>query len=477
MRFAAPPLLALLAALPVAGAQAGAELRIGIGGNVVVGAWNPLRVVARDVPLGSLLEVTFDQGSLRAGAVPFRLRLPVSGGPGLSVVEHIVYVAPFASVTWALVGDGAVVASGSIPGRDQDSRRLDVVLSRHSGTYSAAFGGDARVVDVSAAELPLAPAAYDGVRSVIVDGSVAAPRLEALAAAAAAGAAVVVVGEMPASHADLLLLASRPQRPLGAGAVLALDGSPADVAVAVQRFAAARPERRELVAAAAARPLVTPPAPLRQQLVVAAAVVFSVLAITVTRLFGAPGLASALLLAGIVSGAAWLYARPTQPQVVGTRTVAVVGGELALATRLEERYSLPATTVTAGGLARPLDARPYLVDGEGLHLDLPGWRSVVLVMAPELVDAPLGLQDGRLVNRGAATLSDVLIVGLGPQGDLAPGAGAVPGPGEDGPPHEAYAALLPLLPVGSVVAVSGCDVGCTVWLAPALLDEGALEEL
>ncbi len=476
-RLAALPLLALFAALSLAGAQPAVDVELGLGGNVVVGAWNPLRVVARDVPLGSRVEMTFDQGTLRTGEVPFRLQLPVSGGPGLSVVEHTVYVAPFSSVTWALLGGDGVVASGSLLGRDQDARPLDVVLSRRSGSYTAAFGSNARVVDVAAAQLPLVPAAYDGVRSVIVDGTGAAPRLEALAAAAAAGAVVVVVGEMPASHAEVRLLASRPRTPVGAGAVLAVEGSPADVGLAVERFTAGRPSRPELVAAAAARPLVTPPAPLRQQLVVVAAVVFSAFAVTATRLFGAPGLASALLVAGLVSGAAWLYARPTEPQVVGARTLALVGGELALATRLEERFTLPATTIAFPGLARPLDARPYLVDDAGLRLDLPGWRSVVLVMAPELVDAPLAYEGGRLVNSGAATLSHVLVVGLGPQADLAPGAGAALSAGEDGPPHEAYASLLPLLPSGSVVALSGCEVACTVWLAPGLVDLEGVEVL
>src|SRR5690606_11312715 len=303
-RLAALPLAVALAALAFAQAQPLVELELGLGGNVVVGAWNPLRVVARDVPLGRRVEVTFDQRPRRSGEVPFRLQLPVSGGPGLSVVERTVYVAPFASVPWALVGDGAVVASGSIPGRGQDSRPLDVVLSRRSGSYAAAFGESARVVDVSAAQLPLAPEAYDGVRSVVVDGTAAAPRLEAVAAAAAGGAVVVVHGEMPASHAELRLLAAGPVLPLGAGAVLAVSGSPGDVARAVESFAASRPARSELIAAAAARPLVTPPAPLRQQVVVAAAVAFSVLAVTATRLFGAPGLASALLLAVLVSGAA-----------------------------------------------------------------------------------------------------------------------------------------------------------------------------
>jgi len=476
-RLAALPLAVALAALAFAQAQPLVELELGLGGNVVVGAWNPLRVVARDVPLGSRVEVTFDQGTLRSGEVPFRLQLPVSGGPGLSVVERTVYVAPFASVTWALVGDGSVVASGSIPGRGQDSRPLDVVLSRRSGSYAAAFGESARVVDVSAAQLPLAPEAYDGVRSVVVDGTAAAPRLEAVAAAAAGGAVVVVHGEMPASHAELRLLAAGPVMPLGAGAVLAVSGSPGDVARAVEFFAASRPARSELIAAAAARPLVTPPAPLRQQVVVAAAVAFSVLAVTATRLFGAPGLASALLLALLVSGAAWLYARPTEPEVVGSRTLALVGGELAHATLLEERYTLPATTVRVAGPARPLDARSYVVDEGGLRVDLPGWRSVVLVAAPRVVDAQLGFEDGSIVNRGATPLTDVLVVGLGPQGDLAPGARARPTSGEDGPPHEAYASLLPLLPAGTVVALSGCEVGCTVWLAPSLVAGGDWEEM
>src|SRR5690606_29178269 len=163
-------------------------------------------------------------------------------------------------------------------------------------------------------------------------------------------------------------------------------------------------------------------------------------------------------------------------QIVGTRTVAVVGGELALASRLEEHYTLPATTVAVRGPARPLDTRAYRVDESGLQVDLTGWRSVVIVGAPELVDAPFVLEADGLRNRSRLPLHDVLVVGLGPQADIAPGALARPAPGEDGPAHEAYAALLPFLPAGSVVALSGCETGCTVWLAPGLLG-ASVEEL
>lgn len=458
---------ACLTVMATAAAQPTVQMELGLGGNVVVGAWNPLRVVARDVPLGSRLEVTFDHGSLRDGPVPFVLSLPVAGGPGLSVVERTVYVAPFSSVSWAVVGQGAVVASGGIAGRDQDDTPLDVVLSRRGGTFAAAFPESARVVDITASQLPLDVAAYDGVRSVVVDGTTVPPRLAALAAAAAAGAVVVLNGPLPESHSELELLLGRHGGRLGAGRVVASTGSAADVARLIA------PEetvpRAEVVQASAATPLVTPPAQLKQHLVIVVAIVFSVLAVVLTRIFGGPGLVSTALVAGLLSLAAWQAARPPAPQVVGTRTVAIVGGELALATLLEEHYTLPATQLDLSVQARPLDVRPYRVDEAGLHLSLDGWRSVVLAGAPRVLDAPLVLKGTHLVNRGSVTLTQVLVVGLGPQGDLRPGATLQPRGQEDGPPPQAYARLLDLLAPGTVVALSGCDAGCTVWLAPGVL--------
>ncbi len=464
-----------LALIGSAAAQSRVQMELGVGGNVVVGAWNPLRVVARDLPLGSRLEVTFDHGSLREGRVPFVLSLPVSGGPGLSVVERTVYVAPFHSVSWAVIGSGAVVASGSIPGRDQDDTPLDVVLSRQAGRFSTAFPDEARVVDVGAAQLPLDVAAYDGVRSVIVDGSTVAPRLAALASAAAAGSIVVLNGPLPPSHEELELLLDPRGGRLGAGSIVASEGSAADVAQLVTGWADV--SRDALVEAAAAGPLVTPPTQLRQQLVILAAVVFSVLAVLLTRAFGGPGLVSTALLAGLFSVAAWQAARPPAPQIVGTRTIAVIGGELALATTLEEHYTLPAAQLDLKVAARPLGVRPYSVDEDGMHLSLAGWRSVVLIGAPTVLDAPLVLEGGKVVNRSQDTLSEVLIVGMGPQGDLAPGAVLEPRSMEDGPPNEAYARLLDMLSPGVLVALSGCDSGCTVWLAPGFLSALGREDL
>src|SRR5690606_36919383 len=112
----------------------------------------------------------------------------------------------FRTLTWSLTTADRVLGSGSLGAREQDQRPLDLLLSADPGRYRAEFGETARLVDVAAADLPQRVSAFDGVRSLVIDGSVAAPRLEAVAAAASGGAVVVLHGTLPSSHQDLLLL-------------------------------------------------------------------------------------------------------------------------------------------------------------------------------------------------------------------------------------------------------------------------------
>src|SRR5690606_15064074 len=104
--------LALLVAACFAGpayAQ-GDRLELGIAGQVVVDAWNPLRLVASDVPPGSVLTMTIDQGSLRSGPIPAVLTLPVSGGGGVSVVEERIFVPAFQSIAWSLASEARIIS-------------------------------------------------------------------------------------------------------------------------------------------------------------------------------------------------------------------------------------------------------------------------------------------------------------------------------------------------------------------------------
>src|SRR5690606_113163 len=124
----------------------------------------------------------------------------------------------------------------------------------YRGAYLEAFGPDVRLAEVSAADLPAEAAAYDGVRSLLIDGSVAAPRLEAVAAAVAGGAVVALRGPLPTSHAELeLLLGGSGAARLGAGALFMDDSDPATL---VNRLAALEvPPRETLLAALLDEPL------------------------------------------------------------------------------------------------------------------------------------------------------------------------------------------------------------------------------
>lgn len=461
-----------------ASAQGGSQttVEIGVGGNIVVDAWNPVRLVTRDVPAGTRLVLTLDQGSLRRGPIPLEVVLAVPGGAGISVVDSLVYVSAFSSVSWALRGPESVLASGSLAGRDQDTRPLDLVLSREPGRYLSAFGSGTRVIDVAAAALPIEVSAYDGVRTMIIDGTTTAPRLEAVAAAAAGGAIVVLHGDLPPSHRELLLLLADPgsagsvtRTALGAGVVLASSGAPSDAVAAALSFPVL--DRAALVAVLAAQPLVERPGGPSQALVLIAAGLFSLLTLAMVRWFAAPGIVGAAVVAMLLSVVAWRAFRPEQAQLTGTARLAVVGGDLATLTELREVLTLPATVIDAPRTARPLLPQPYGLDAEGTHYSVARWRAVTLVMAP-VVTAPALLQrDAQLVNGGAGVLSEVIVVGLGPQPDIAPGAAVAVTATEDGPLSAVYSGMIPHLSPGTVVALSDCDSGCTVWVAPALFEE------
>lgn len=448
---------------PQASAQAidAVRLELGIAGNPVVDAWNPIRLTVRDVP-AAVLTIRIDQGTLRRGEVPLVVERSVGGGAGASVFEDDLYLPTFRTLTWSLATNDQVLASGSLSAREQDERALDLLLSADPGRYRAGFGDAARLVDVAASDLPERVAAYDGVRSLVIDGSVAAPRLESVAAAAAGGAVVVLAGTLPPSHAELGWLTDGPTTRLGAGVVMRVDADVATVAGAVA--AAYRPERDTLVAAVVAEPLVDLPTPLSQQAVLAAALVFALVVVSLVRWMGAPGLVAAVAVATLLSLAGWRVLRPAAPQITGGERLAIAGGPLALVTETREVLTLPAATIDVPTPARPLTLRAYRIDDAGAHFAVERWRSVVLALPPVLEDAPLRFVDGTLANHGTSPLLDVHVVGLGPQGDLAPGARRRATMTEDAVLPPLHAQLIPLLPNGTVLARSDCDRVCTTWI-------------
>lgn len=478
---------ALLLVLKLAGVAAqeppGTEradfrLSLGVANAVVAEAWNPLRLELRDAPPATLT-LFIDQGTLATGEIPLELSYGVRGGAGVSVFEELLYVPNFRRLTWRLSTGEAVLASGSLPAREADRRPLDLLLTSAPGAYlgapANALGSDARLVDVSAADLPSEPAAYDGVRSLLIDGSTAAPRLEAVAAAAAGGAQVVLLCPLPRSYDELTLLHGQKSARLGAGTIHYSEEEPTGTLMAVRRSQPAA--SRALLAALLDEPLVEPAPPLKQSRLFLLVAAYSLAALLLMNLAGAPGLLAAAALALSVSLAAWGALRPASSEVAGGVTLAVIGGELALAYEAREVLSLPHTTLTLPQHARPFRPQAYSVDAAGAHLPIDRWRVALLEFAPRVVAAPLQIEGGLPRNSGERTLHHVAQVGGGRYGSLPPGAAANVGAAVSGAPtgneREAppgFDLLLELLPEGSWVASSGCPGACSVWVAePPLL--------
>lgn len=451
----------------VAAAQGADAVRfgLGVGGEQVAEAWNPLRLELRDVPPATLT-LSIDQGTLRSGEVPLTIERSVRGGAGIAIFRDLVYLPSFASLSWRLATSEWVIASGSIAGREADPRPLDLLLTRNPGAYRGAyldaFGPDVRLVDISAAELPTDAAAYDGVRSVMIDGTAAAPRLEAVAAAVAGGTVVALRGPLPPSHVELeLLLGGADAVRLGAGALFI---SRSDVTELVNRLAALGvPPRETLLAALLDEPLVNPPTPVPETLVALAAALFALATLLLVRWAGAPGLIAALALAALLSLATWRLLRPSTPQITGEIGMALAGDRLALELAGREVLTLPRASLSFPERARPLRPQEYRVDDDGTHFGVDRWRAVLLELVPVLTDAALVMVDGQPRNVGATPLYDLHLVGEGTLGDLAPGAGVEP-TGTEEEVWPGYARLMPLLPTGSLLARTDCADACLVWL-------------
>ena len=453
-------LLACAAVATIASAQAPrlAELELGFRGESVADAWNPLRLTLRDVGAGRLTLVV-DQGSLREGEVPWTVIVPLDGGAGVRVWEGDVYLPAWRSLRWSVDAGGAVVASGALPREAADRRRVDLVVSARAGAVAERLPG--RVVDVGATALPSRTAAYDGVRSIWVDGSAGMPSGAALAAAAAAGVVVVVV-----DAAGAALAAEPGWTPVAAGGwwvledPVALAGMAFGLGPTAGALEAARVDLTALTSAFAVAGGVVPPATPPVTTVVAVAAAYVVLVFVAWRVGGAPGLLTWVVLLTGASGAAWQAARRSDARITEVRALQVGAGGLAWRTEVHDVFTLPGGRVEVARSARPIAATAgtqTLGHVPSTTLHLPRWRGTSLAEAPRAAPAMLVWgADGLPRVEGGRPLTSVRLVGGGAWAVLEPGA--VPGAATDPPPLVGpEAAFEALLPWGSVWARDASD--------------------
>lgn len=445
LRFA---LVALLV-IPLAAAQRDEVLlELGFSGEVVAGRWNPLRLTTRDTPPAELV-LSFDQSSFAEPEVLAVYRARIPGGGGVAVFEDDVFVPEWRQLVWRLVSADRVLASGSLGRARRDARPVILLLSANPFRWRTVFGEEARTVDLPAGSLPERLAAFDGVSTLLIDGSAPAPHLAAVAAATSAGVHIVLVEPLPSSHDPLLALAGTNPVRLGAGWLVRSD------AVEVSNLRLPHLEPAAVAAALLSdemHPRPQTPAQLPLTLVAGG---YVLLVLLLLRFAGTPGLVTGFALAILASVSAWLYLRPPTAQTVLGRAVVTSGGELARRDEVRSLFTLPRDTLTVAGAARPYQALPYTQTLQQFEVALERWGATDLALRPTLTDAALRWRGEMLQNASGTALADVFVVGLGPQPDLAAGAELTPQIAEEVELPAVYETLLDSLPVGTALGRSG----------------------
>jgi hypothetical protein len=422
------------------------RLEMGFRGEMVAQHWNPLRLIRRDMGPATLT-LEFDQGTLRQGAIPVFYKVNLRAAQGLDVFEDDVYIPFWRAFTWKLADDDEVFASGSFDRQLVNTQPIDLIISKTPENYLRILGETTRVIQADDL-LPKRLAAYDGVNTLLMDGSIPMPSLEAISSAAAGGVLVLFLsGSETYSYEAINLLAPNPRQRLGAGWIVRTtqDGLKASLALLP------RLEQKGLQEVIFTSQDMFQNAPVTTLLIGLGAYV--VLVLIGIRFIGTAGLATAFLLTGLASMSAWMYLRPA-PQQVSSQSLFINAGKLAQVNSLYQITQLPQGQLQLSMQAHPDSQRTY-IQGEDLELDLERWSQETLRLKPRLTTATLLLEGNLLSNQSEVDLQDVYVSGLGQQKNLVAGQSLELIPGEE---NSLYENLLPMLPIGTVLARHQLDV-------------------
>ncbi len=388
---------------------------LGLGGELVQGRWNPLHIEFRDQRNVSF-ELRIDQGSLRTGASLIEWRIDLSGGAGLHVHQDDIFIPEWQSLSWTLSTDARVLASGTLNPRDRDDRPTVQVLSSAPARYAGLFGDDVRLTALAGSALPERAAAWDGASVLLIDGTTAPPRLEAVAAAAASGVRVMLLTPLPASYADLVLLAQGSLTRYGAGAIM--HGT----ATELSRLHGESDlwfDPAAIDAALAGLNNVDTGPGLAPAVIFSGVLLFSLLSLLLLRVAGVAGGAAALGLGLLGVAAAWPALGSGSPQELTRLELAVSASGLTREFETASLFDRSGVTYELDGAWRALGPVPFRRSGSSTELTSARWQVTDLARRPALGSAS-----------GAAL------------------------PTED----PAYDSLLALFPAGSLLSVHGSRI-------------------
>ena len=129
---------------------------------------------------------------------------------------------------------------------------------------------------------------------------------------------------------------------------------------------------------------------------------YALVLLLLLRFGGGPGVVAALLLAGLLSLAAW-RTRPAEPLLLRDRSLVLSRGALGLRTNLHYLFSFPGGAADVPYAAHPLPVTGVSSYGSGPEstgVTLPTYGSALLVGKPHLEPAVLRWDGEKAVNNG-----------------------------------------------------------------------------
>lgn len=400
------------------------RLELGFSGEMVAGAWNPIKVTLRDQP-SATLNIDFDIGRLQSventntiASYSTELR----GGSGVSIFEDDIYIPLWRTLVWTIQTPETVLASGSLERRLSDARPLHLMVTDNPRLIRNQYPEDSRTVSLLATELSQRPTSYEGVASLAIDDRFVNQR--SIIAAASAGVTVAVLNKDTNDYdADFLnfldaTLAAKPQQRLATGWIASTTVEDLSKTLSLPRL-----NKTMLGQSLADRTLAERKFVVRPQFVYLAMILY-LIAILLLVFFGrVPGFVTAITLSLLMAVIAGILLAPSEGLIQRSRSMVINSGNsggIALAQRLELIQLL---SQSAESLELPLQAHPPLKLSSGnsqtiwqatsdtITLPMERWQNSQLILKPVVVEATLSWDGKTLTNLSAQDLGDVYIFG------------------------------------------------------------------
>ncbi len=392
------------------------RLDLGFNGQVVANRWNPIVLELRGHP-AITLRLQIDQGNLKDGEIPITYLAKLPPSQGFSHFEDQLYLPEWRNISWVIESSERILASGSLGRRQADPKRLTLVLSNNLASWIDLLPNQ-RVTEALSHQLPENLAAYDGVETLIMDGTVTAPSPEAIVSAVTSGTRVIFFEPLPSSYASLKRLVEQNSR-LGVGFILSVDRTTFNL----NRLEENSMDMANLVTKLEDDTLKDYPTLANISPVLILASLFCLAILLMFRFLPNTAVSTSIVLSLIACILAWTWLKPFPSVIEQTRTLIVSGGDLAFQQSLLAIVNLPAESRRIPFASRLNKSLSHSQGPDFTELSLNRWSNLVLYKKPQLTQASFSLLPSEkgleLRNSTSFNLSRVYVIGKGWQDELA----------------------------------------------------------